>query len=111
MPRRVAAALRQHGTLNDDVLWAALFTLAVLVRDDSAVFNRAASALVAAGVFRVSVVVLFVPPCCCRVPTMHAQVQPYLHPKDSVYPAFKAHQAMTPWVLKCAGYAVPEHYS
>lgn len=53
VPRRVTAALRQHGTVNDDVLWAALFTLAVLVRDDSAVFNRAASALVAAGVFRV----------------------------------------------------------
>ena len=58
VPRRVAAALRQHGTVNDDVLWAALFTLAVLVRDDSAVFGRAASALVAAGVFKVGTHVL-----------------------------------------------------
>jgi hypothetical protein len=53
VPRRVAAALRNHGTGNDDVLWAALFTLAVLVRDDSVVFARAASVLVAAGVFKV----------------------------------------------------------
>jgi hypothetical protein len=53
VPRRVTCALRTHGTDNDDVLWAALFTLAVLVRDDSVVFGRAASALVAAGAFRV----------------------------------------------------------
>lgn len=53
VPRRVAGALRNHGTGNDDVLWAALFTLAVLVRDDSVVFARAASVLVAAGVFKV----------------------------------------------------------
>lgn len=53
VPRRVAAALRNHGTGNDDVLWAALFTLAVLVRDDSVVYARAASALVSAGVFKV----------------------------------------------------------
>lgn len=53
VPRRVAATLRNHGTLNDDVLWAALFMLAVMVRDDSVVFARAASALVCAGVFKV----------------------------------------------------------
>lgn len=49
----MAAALCNHGTGNDDVLWAALFTLAVLVRDDSVVFGRAASALVSAGIFKV----------------------------------------------------------
>jgi hypothetical protein len=53
VPRRIGAALRQHGTDSDDVLWAALFTLAVLVRDESVVLTRAASALVAAGVFKV----------------------------------------------------------
>lgn len=53
VPRRVATALSNHGVGNDDVLWAALFTLAVLVRDDSVVFARAASALVSAGIFKV----------------------------------------------------------
>jgi hypothetical protein len=55
VPRRVVAALRQHGTSNDDVLWAALFVLAVLVRDSSCVFERAKGALAWAGVMRVSV--------------------------------------------------------
>ena len=54
VPRRVVAALRQHGTSNDDVLWAALFVLAVLVRDNSCVFAQATVALVRAGVLRVS---------------------------------------------------------
>jgi hypothetical protein len=54
VPRRVVAALRQHGTSNDDVLWAALFVLAVLVRDNSCVFDRAKGALAWAGVLRVS---------------------------------------------------------
>lgn len=49
----MATALSNHGVGNDDVLWAALFTLAVLVRDDSVVFARAASALVSAGIFKV----------------------------------------------------------
>jgi len=103
VPRRVTAALRQHGTVNDDVLWAALFTLAVLVRDDSAVFNRAASALVAAGVFRVSVVALFVFAAgCSRCTTCNTMCSP----KNSVHPALKAHWAMLSWVLKCAGYGV-----
>ncbi|KAF6266720.1 hypothetical protein COO60DRAFT_10327 [Scenedesmus sp. NREL 46B-D3] len=53
VPRRVVAALRQHGTSNDDVLWAALFVLAVLVRDNSCVFERAKGALAWAGVMRV----------------------------------------------------------
>ncbi|WIA29098.1 hypothetical protein OEZ86_011609 [Tetradesmus obliquus] len=53
VPRRVVAALRQHGTSNDDVLWAALFVLAVLVRDNSCVFERAKGALAWAGVLRV----------------------------------------------------------
>lgn len=53
VPCRVVAALRQHGTSNDDVLWAALFVLAVLVRDNSCVFERAKGALAWAGVLRV----------------------------------------------------------
>lgn len=54
VPRRVVAALRQHGTSNDDVLWAALFLLAVLVRDNSSVFGWATRALAHAGVLKVS---------------------------------------------------------
>lgn len=54
MPRRVVAALKLHGNSNDDVLWAALFVLAVLVRDNSCVFERAKAALAWAGVLRVS---------------------------------------------------------
>lgn len=54
VPTRVVTALRQHGTSNDDVLWAALFVLAVLVRDNSCVFGRAAGALARAGVLKVS---------------------------------------------------------
>eukprot|EP00879_Flechtneria_rotunda_P004794 GHRR01005066.1.p1 GENE.GHRR01005066.1~~GHRR01005066.1.p1 ORF type:complete len:626 (+),score=240.90 GHRR01005066.1:617-2494(+) len=53
VPRRVAAALRLHAAVSDDVLWAALFVLAVLARDTSCVFSRASSALAWAGVLRV----------------------------------------------------------
>lgn len=53
VPRRVVTALKQHGTSNDDVLWAALFVLAVLVRDNSSVFDRATAALAHAGVLKV----------------------------------------------------------
>lgn len=67
VPRRVAAALCNHGTGNDDVLWAALFTLAVLVRDDSVVFARAASALVSAGIFKVRGLWLQGSHECCRL--------------------------------------------
>jgi hypothetical protein len=45
--------LRNHGIGNDDVLWAVLFMLAVLVRDDSVVYGRASQALIGAGVFKV----------------------------------------------------------
>lgn len=54
VPSRVVTALKQHGTSNDDVLWAALFVLAVLVRDNSAVFDRATSALANAGTLKVN---------------------------------------------------------
>lgn len=53
VPTRVVAALRRHGCSDDDVLWAALFLLAVLVRDNSTVFSRAKLALVRAGVLPV----------------------------------------------------------
>eukprot|EP00878_Enallax_costatus_P017981 GHUV01018907.1.p2 GENE.GHUV01018907.1~~GHUV01018907.1.p2 ORF type:complete len:240 (+),score=114.87 GHUV01018907.1:1031-1750(+) len=53
VPKRVVAALRQHGTSNDDVLWAALFVLAVLVRDNSCVFGRATAVLAHVGVLKV----------------------------------------------------------
>jgi hypothetical protein len=43
-----------HGCTNDDVLWAALFVLAVLVRDSSAVFGRASAALAQAGILQVN---------------------------------------------------------
>jgi hypothetical protein len=58
VPRRVTAALRNHGIGNDDVLWAVLFMLAVLVRDDSVVYGRASNALIGAGVFKVRLLVL-----------------------------------------------------
>jgi hypothetical protein len=58
VPRRVTAALRNHGIGNDDVLWAVLFMLAVLVRDDSVVYGRASQALIGAGVFKVRWLVL-----------------------------------------------------
>lgn len=58
VPWRVTAALRNHGIGNDDVLWAVLFMLAVLVRDDSVVYGRASQALIGAGVFKVRLLVL-----------------------------------------------------
>jgi hypothetical protein len=69
VPRRVVAALRQHGSSSDDVLWAALFVLAVLVRDNSCIFDRAKMALAWAGVLRVRSGLFFVfaglSNCCC----------------------------------------------
>eukprot|EP00775_Hariotina_reticulata_P013734 gene13734-13855_t len=53
VPSRVSKALRLHGCTNDDVLWAALFVLAVLVRDSSAVFGHASAALAQAGILQV----------------------------------------------------------
>jgi hypothetical protein len=41
--------LARHGAGSDDVLWAALFVLAVLIRDSSAVFGPAAAAVARAG--------------------------------------------------------------
>jgi len=49
VPWRVVRALAASGGGNDDVLWAALFVLAVLVRDNSAVFGSAAAAVARAG--------------------------------------------------------------
>jgi hypothetical protein len=46
-PWRVVRALAAHGGANDDVLWAALFVLAVLVRESSSVFEPAAAAVAA----------------------------------------------------------------
>ncbi len=37
VPRRVAAALRLFTWTNDDILWAALFVLAVMLRDTSTI--------------------------------------------------------------------------
>jgi hypothetical protein len=71
VPRRVVAALHQHGTSNDDVLWAALFVLAVLVRDNSCVFERAKGALAWAGVMRVSIVLLLVRRVCAVARLLH----------------------------------------
>lgn len=49
VPRRVVRALAAYGGANDDVLWAALFVLAVLVRDGSSVLGSAAGAVARAG--------------------------------------------------------------
>jgi hypothetical protein len=40
VPRRVKAALLSYGASNDDVLWAALFALAILVRESSSLYGR-----------------------------------------------------------------------
>jgi hypothetical protein len=49
VPWRVVRALASYGGANDDVLWAALFVLAVLIRDSSSVFASAAAAVARAG--------------------------------------------------------------
>jgi hypothetical protein len=49
VPSRVVGALAAYGGDSDDVLWAALFVLAVLIRDNSAVFGAAAVAVARAG--------------------------------------------------------------
>lgn len=53
MPARVARVLGAYGGASDDVLWAALFVLAVLVRDSSSIYPRALGAVARAGVLPV----------------------------------------------------------
>ncbi len=45
VPRRVAAALTLFTWANDDILWAALFVLAVMLRDSSTIHKVGARRL------------------------------------------------------------------
>jgi hypothetical protein len=47
---RILAGLREWGSRNEEVLWAVLFTLAVLVRDGAHPFQPAIRAVAAAGI-------------------------------------------------------------
>ncbi|KAK9817719.1 hypothetical protein WJX72_001212 [[Myrmecia] bisecta] len=49
-PVQIAAALDMYGSRNEEVLWAALFSLAVLVREGSNPYRPATRAVAAAGV-------------------------------------------------------------
>lgn len=53
VPKRVVNALAAFGSGNDDVLWAALFVLAVLVKDTSAMYGRATVAVARSGLLAV----------------------------------------------------------
>lgn len=52
-PKDVARALRQYGAESDEVLWAALFALAVLVREGGNPYRPATRAVAAAGTLRI----------------------------------------------------------
>lgn len=51
-PDLVAAALELHGSSQEEVLWAALFSLAVLVKEGSRPFQPATRALLKAGMLQ-----------------------------------------------------------
>ena len=51
-PDLVAAALELHGNSQEEVLWAALFSLAVLVKEGSRPFQPATRALLKAGMLQ-----------------------------------------------------------
>jgi hypothetical protein len=53
VPKRVKFALTAFGSINDDVLWAALFVLAVLVRDSSTLHQKTTQAIAASHIVEV----------------------------------------------------------
>ena len=53
VPKRVKFALTTFGSVNDDVLWAALFVLAVLVRDSSTLHERTTRAIAGSNIVEV----------------------------------------------------------
>jgi hypothetical protein len=90
VPTRVVAALRRHGCSDDDVLWAALFLLAVLVRDNSTVFSRAKLALVRAGVLPVRPVLWMLVALHSVACTLHAVAVAHQRPVPCCQPGVAA---------------------
>lgn len=78
---RILAALREWGAENEEVLWAVLFSLAVLVRDGADPFQPAIRAVAAAG------------------------IPPLLSTALQAYKVFKMNRLLNSHCLNCLGFA------
>ena len=71
-PGLVAAALDLHGSSQEEVLWAALFSLAVLVKEGSRPFQPATRALLKAGMLQLLEGALLEYKVCTQLPSHHS---------------------------------------